>query len=72
MAGNRRNKKMLMDILSKTEGITFSHLSDPDGDSAAFLNMFLPDTDTAKRTVDEMNKAGVGGLNYWYVICTTS
>jgi 8-amino-3,8-dideoxy-alpha-D-manno-octulosonate transaminase len=62
---NRKHKKMLMDILSKTEGISFSKLTDPAGDSATFLNMLLPDTATAKRTVDEMNKAGVGGFNYW-------
>lgn len=63
---NRKNKQMLMDILSQTEGISFAHVADPDGDSATFLNMMLPDTETAKRTVDEMNKAGVGGFNYWY------
>jgi 8-amino-3,8-dideoxy-alpha-D-manno-octulosonate transaminase len=64
---NRKHKKALTEILSKTEGITFSHLSDPDGDSATFLNFFLPDTETAKRTVDELNKAGIGGFNYWFL-----
>jgi 8-amino-3,8-dideoxy-alpha-D-manno-octulosonate transaminase len=63
---NRKNKKMLTDILSKTEGISFARLADPDGDSATFLNMLLPDTETAKAVVAEMNKAGVGGFNYWY------
>lgn len=67
LESNRKNKKMLMDILSQTEGISFSHLSDPDGDSATFLNMLLPDTETAKRTVEEFNKAGIGGFNYWFV-----
>ena len=57
---------MLTDILSKTEGISFSHLADPEGDSATFLNMFLPDTESAQLTVDELNKAGVGGFNYWF------
>lgn len=63
---NRKHKKMLMDILSQTPGISFSRLADPSGDSATFLNMFLPDADAAKRTVDEFNKAGVTGFNYWY------
>ena len=63
---NRRNKKMLTDILSQTEGISFSKLTDPAGDSATFLNLLLPDQETAQRTVDELNKAGVGGFNYWY------
>ena len=56
-----------MDILSKTEGISFATLADPNGDSATFLNMFLPDTETAKRTVEEFSKAGIGGFNYWYI-----
>ena len=64
---NNKHKKALTEILSHTEGITFSHLSDPDGDSATFLNFFLPDTETAKRTVDELNKAGIGGFNYWFL-----
>jgi len=63
---NRKYKNMLQDILSKTEGISFAHVPDPDGDSATFLNMLLPDADAAKQTVDELNKAGIGGFNYWY------
>ena len=63
---NRKYKKMLTDILSQTEGISFSTLTDPAGDSATFLNLLLPDADTAKQTVDELNKAGIGGFNYWY------
>ena len=64
---NNRNKKLLMDILSKTEGISFATLADPNGDSATFLNMFLLDTETAKRTVEEFSKAGISGFNYWYI-----
>jgi 8-amino-3,8-dideoxy-alpha-D-manno-octulosonate transaminase len=63
---NRHNKQFLINELSKTSGITFSKLPDPSGDSATFLNMFLPDTEAAKRTVNELNKAGVGGFNYWF------
>jgi 8-amino-3,8-dideoxy-alpha-D-manno-octulosonate transaminase len=29
--------------------------------------MFLPDTEAAKRVVEEFNKAGVGGFNYWFI-----
>jgi len=64
---NRKHKKTLTELLSQTDGISFSHLSDPDGDSATFFNFFLPDTETAKRTVDELNKAGIGGFNYWFL-----
>jgi 8-amino-3,8-dideoxy-alpha-D-manno-octulosonate transaminase len=63
---NRKHKQMLTEILSQTEGIGFAHIADPDGDSATFLNILMPDTETAKRTVAEMNNAGVGGFNYWF------
>lgn len=63
---NRKHKQLLTEILSQTEGISFSRLPDPAGDSATFLNLFLPDTETAKRVVAEFNKNGVGGFNYWF------
>jgi 8-amino-3,8-dideoxy-alpha-D-manno-octulosonate transaminase len=66
MRRNNKNKKLLTELLSKTEGISFATLADPGGDSATFLNMFLPDTATAKAVVDEFNKAGVSGFNYWF------
>ena len=66
LKANRRIKYAMMDILSQTEGISFVTLPDPSGDSATFLNLLMPDTDTAKRTVDELSKAGIGGFNYWY------
>ncbi len=64
---NREYKKILTSELSKIPGVSFSTLPDPAGDSATFLNLFLPDTEAAKRTVDEFNKAGVAGFNYWFL-----
>ncbi|MDX2172149.1 MAG: DegT/DnrJ/EryC1/StrS family aminotransferase [Bacteroidota bacterium] len=63
---NLKNKKILQEKLSKIEGVSFAKLGDEDGDSGTFLNLFLPDTEAAKRCVDEFNKAGVGGFNYWF------
>ena len=63
---NRRNKNFLINKLKSVEGISFSKLPDPDGDSATFLNLFLPDTASAKRVVEEFNKNGVSGFNYWF------
>ncbi len=63
---NLKHKAFLQKQLSKIEGVTFSKLGDDNGDSGTFLNLFLPDTETAQRTVDEFNKAGVGGFNYWF------
>ena len=63
---NRKNKKMLTEILSQTEGIGFARIADPEGDSATFLNILMPDADAAKRTVAAFNEAGITGFNYWY------
>ncbi len=63
---NIKNKKFLQAELSKNKNIEFARLGDPEGDSATFLNLLLPDTASAKRTVAAMNEAGVGGFNYWF------
>jgi 8-amino-3,8-dideoxy-alpha-D-manno-octulosonate transaminase len=63
---NRKHKKFLTEALRKTPGIGFATLADPEGDSATFLNLLLPDTETAKRTVDALNANGIGGFNYWF------
>jgi 8-amino-3,8-dideoxy-alpha-D-manno-octulosonate transaminase len=63
---NRTNKAFLEKELSKTPGVSFAKVCDPAGDSATFLNLFLPDAEAAKRTVAELNAAGVGGFNYWF------
>lgn len=67
LAGNRKNKQLLTSILSKNKQISFTHLPDPEGDSATFLNLLLPSTEVAQKVVDEMNKAGMGGFNYWFL-----
>jgi 8-amino-3,8-dideoxy-alpha-D-manno-octulosonate transaminase len=63
---NRYNKHFLEKELSKTLGISFAKVCDATGDSATFLNLLLPDTEAAKRTVTELNKTGIGGFNYWF------
>lgn len=63
---NRKHKKMLQDILSTHPSMGFSRLPDPEGDSATFLNLLLPDTETAKSLVKIMQDKGIGGFNYWY------
>ena len=63
---NRKNKAMLVELLSGTPGVSFSRLPDPEGDSATFLNLLLPDVETAQRTVDAFNQAEVAGFDYWF------
>jgi 8-amino-3,8-dideoxy-alpha-D-manno-octulosonate transaminase len=63
---NNQHKRRLMSLLRDVPGVDFARIPDPHGDSATFLNLLLPDTETAKRTVEELNAAGVGGFNYWF------
>lgn len=63
---NLKNKVFLQQELSKVSGIGFSKLGDDNGDSGTFLNILMPDPETAGRMVDEMNRAGVTGFNYWF------
>src|SRR5687767_8516720 len=63
---NKKNKKFMQELLRKNPAISFAKLGDESGDSATFLNLLLPDTETAQRTVAEMNGAGVSGFNYWF------
>ena len=63
---NNKHKKFLMKELSKIDGVGFATIPDPNGDSATFLNLLLPNTMAAQSVVDEFNKNGVSGFNYWY------
>jgi 8-amino-3,8-dideoxy-alpha-D-manno-octulosonate transaminase len=64
---NRKNKALFASLLSDIPGVSFSKLADPEGDSATFLNILLPDTETAKEVVRVMNEKGVAGFNYWFI-----
>ncbi len=63
---NRRNKKMMQQLLGANKHIGFARVGDPEGDSATHLNILLPDTTSAQRVVEEFNAAGVAGFDYWY------
>ena len=63
---NNEHKKWLMARLANVPGVSFATIPDPDGDSATFLNLLLPDTESAQAVVNELNTAGIGGFNYWF------
>jgi 8-amino-3,8-dideoxy-alpha-D-manno-octulosonate transaminase len=63
---NNKHKKALTSILSEVQGLSFATIADPNGDSATFLNILLPDAATAAQTVAAFNEAGIGGFNYWF------
>ncbi|MFN4145892.1 MAG: DegT/DnrJ/EryC1/StrS family aminotransferase [Runella sp.] len=63
---NNEHKRWLMSRLANLPGVSFARIPDPDGDSATFLNLMLPDTESAQAVVAELNALGVGGFNYWF------
>ncbi len=63
---NNKIKQHMMAELGKIPGVSFATIPDSNGDSATFLNMFLPDTSSAQKVVEEFNNNGVGGFNYWF------
>jgi len=63
---NNQHKKFLMAELGKINGVSFAEIPDKDGDSATFLNILMPDTILAQKTVNAFNQNGITGFNYWY------
>jgi 8-amino-3,8-dideoxy-alpha-D-manno-octulosonate transaminase len=63
---NNRIKTKMMQELGKIAGVSFATIPDPNGDSATFLNLMLPNTELAQQVVDTFNANGVSGFNYWY------
>lgn len=63
---NNRIKTKMMQELGKIAGVSFATIPDPNGDSATFLNLMLPNTELAQQVVDSFNANGVAGFNYWY------
>ncbi len=63
---NRAAKTQLKSRLqSECPGLGFRPMPDAEGDSATFLNFFLPDAGAAARAASELAGKGVG-VNYWY------
>jgi 8-amino-3,8-dideoxy-alpha-D-manno-octulosonate transaminase len=63
---NRKNKKYIKDRLKEIEGLTFRKLSDETGDSATFLNFFVPSKEIAQKLFAQFAEDGVGGIANWY------
>lgn len=56
-----------MDALRDVSGVSFATIPDVSGDSSTFLNLMLPDTEMAQKTVEVFNQAGITGFNYWFL-----
>lgn len=63
---NRKNKKYIKDRLKRIEGLTFRKMDDEAGDSATFLNFFMPSKEKAAKLFEQFAADGVGGIANWY------
>ena len=61
----RKNKLMLEQSLSKFSQVSFRKIPDRNGDSATFLDFFLPDETTTRKVLKSFDKNEVG-YAYWY------
>jgi 8-amino-3,8-dideoxy-alpha-D-manno-octulosonate transaminase len=66
LAQNRKNKKYIKDRLREIKGLTFRKLPDEAGDSATFLNFFVPTKAQAGKLFEQFSADGVGGIANWY------
>jgi 8-amino-3,8-dideoxy-alpha-D-manno-octulosonate transaminase len=64
LAGYRRAKQRIKDRIEKRAGLTFRRLTDPKGDTAICLAMFLPDADRTRKVLAAVQAEGVpaGGI----------
>ena len=63
----RRNCKLLKDVLSQVPEVSFRRIPDPAGDSCTFLSWFLPTQEIARAVVATLKEQGIlAGNFYWF------
>lgn len=63
---NRKNKKYIKDQLREIKELTFRKMEDESGDSATFLNFFMPTKRHAEKLFAQLAQDGIGGVANWY------
>lgn len=63
---NRKNKKYIKDRLKEIDGLRFRKMDDESGDSATFLNFFVPTKEDATKLFKQLAADGVAGVANWY------
>ncbi len=66
LSTQRGNKAAIKAAMQTIPGIEFRRIPDPEGDSATFLTFFLPDLETARRSIRALAAAGVDGCFHWF------
>lgn len=61
----RATKKKIKEAISGIEGVRFRTNPDPDGDSATFLEFFLPSIEATAKTAAAMKAAGLPTFHYY-------
>lgn len=61
----RKAKSYLKSRLQEIPELSFRRMEDPDGDSATFLNFFLPTPALAEKAANKLGADGVGAA-YWF------
>jgi 8-amino-3,8-dideoxy-alpha-D-manno-octulosonate transaminase len=62
----RAHKQAIKDALGRYPVVGFRQVPDPDGDSATFLSLLLPDEARARKLASALASAGVDGCFYWF------
>lgn len=65
LAIQRATKKTFTEAISGIPGISFRRFPDPAGDSATFLEIFLPSLEAAQKTAAAMKAAGLPAFHYY-------
>ena len=64
LAGQRRNKAVMKEIVSALPGVTFRTVLDEAGDNAGFLAFFLPDANAAARVAERLAGEGAPAIRF--------
>lgn len=62
----KKHYTILRDVLSDIPQVTFRSVPEGGTESYAFLNFFLPDLETAQKTMDAFKEAGIDGCFHYY------
>lgn len=67
LATQKKNHRLLKEILSTVSAISFRRIPDTEGDSCTFLSWFLPTEEITRAVAAEMKLQGIlPGNFYWY------